>query len=206
LSFVCLFSSCADPFDETYPTFNVFVPPDTTEAGLYAAFQPAGAIHSVNVVRDKFTGMAKGFGFVNHLSRHPQQHALELRVAQQAVHQCTLDGKVLSVEYAKIPGGPQPGPPGALGPGRQSQSTHARHTHNRGRASFYPALLFSSRSLFVPCLFPPFPLVRLTSQLSNNPRRADDHHPFAADTFARFRFSFSLLRLHASTCLLDCSS
>lgn len=56
-----------DPFDETYPTYNIFVgdmTPDFSEADLYAAYQPAGPIHSVNVVRDKMTGAAKGFGSV----------------------------------------------------------------------------------------------------------------------------------------------
>jgi len=69
-----------DPFDETYPTYNVFVgdmPPDITDADLYAAFQPAGAIHSVNVVRDKYSGLAKGYGFVNLLSSSAQQYALD---------------------------------------------------------------------------------------------------------------------------------
>ena len=55
-----------DPMDETYPTYNIFVgdmTPDFTEADLYAAYQAAGPIHSVNVVKDKMTGAAKGFGF-----------------------------------------------------------------------------------------------------------------------------------------------
>jgi len=69
-----------DPFDETWPTYNVFVgdmPPDFTEEDLYAAYQPAGPIHSVNVVRDKFTGLAKGYGFVNFLTPEAKEYALD---------------------------------------------------------------------------------------------------------------------------------
>jgi RNA recognition motif-containing protein len=94
-------------------------------------------------VRDTLSGESKGFGFVEVKDEE------EMRVAQQAVHQCILDGKVLSVEYAKIPGGPQPGPPGALGPGGQSQS-RTMHAHSTDPASFYPALLCSSLPLSVP--------------------------------------------------------
>jgi hypothetical protein len=56
-------TSNLDPFDETYPTYNLFIgdmTPDFTEADLYEAFQQAGPIHSVNVVKDKQTGLAKG--------------------------------------------------------------------------------------------------------------------------------------------------
>lgn len=69
-----------DPFDETWPTYNIFVgdmTPDFTEADLYQAYQPAGPIHSVNVVKDKVTGAAKGFGFVNFLSEAAKTYALE---------------------------------------------------------------------------------------------------------------------------------
>lgn len=69
-----------DPYDETWPTYNIFVgdmTPDFTEADLYQAYQPAGPIHSVNVVKDKVTGAAKGFGFVNFLTEAAKTYALE---------------------------------------------------------------------------------------------------------------------------------
>jgi hypothetical protein len=93
---------------------------EDTLAKYFLKQAPNIHIVKATIVRDTLSGESKGFGFVEVKDEE------KMRVAQQAVHQCILDGKVLSVEYAKIPGGPQAGPLGALGPGGQSQSTHAR--------------------------------------------------------------------------------
>jgi len=57
--------------DETSATYNIFVgdlSPDVTDEDLRDAFSPYGALHSVSVTKDRTTGFAKGFGFVNFLS------------------------------------------------------------------------------------------------------------------------------------------
>ena len=40
------------------------LPYQTTDAELQEFFAPAGAVNSASVLRDKFTGRSRGFGFV----------------------------------------------------------------------------------------------------------------------------------------------
>ena len=40
------------------------LPPNLTEKPLFQYFSNFGPIHTVNVVRDKQTGISRGFGFV----------------------------------------------------------------------------------------------------------------------------------------------
>jgi len=65
--------------DETSATYNIFVgdlSADVTDEDLRDAFSPYGALHSVSVTKDRTTGFAKGFGFVNFLSEEARNKVL----------------------------------------------------------------------------------------------------------------------------------
>lgn len=60
-------------------SFNVFVgdlPPDATEEDLRSAFESAGDVLEVRVMRDRVTNMGKGFGFVHFATREAYEKAL----------------------------------------------------------------------------------------------------------------------------------
>jgi len=64
------------------------------------------------IVRDQLTGESKGYGFIETPNMDEASKGLT------GVHLTVLDGKVLSVEYAKVPDGAQPPPTrGPLGAG-----------------------------------------------------------------------------------------
>jgi len=48
------------------------------EEELTALFQEAGAVESVNIIRDKFSGQSRGFGFVEMASSEDAQKAIEM--------------------------------------------------------------------------------------------------------------------------------
>ena len=52
--------------------------PDTSEASLHELFAPFGAVRSLDLARDIFTGTCKGFGFV-------EMEGHEARAAQKAL-------------------------------------------------------------------------------------------------------------------------
>ena len=49
---------------------------EATEEEIRALFEPFGAVSSVNVIKDKFTGRSKGFGFVEMASQSEAQTAI----------------------------------------------------------------------------------------------------------------------------------
>jgi cold-inducible RNA-binding protein len=49
---------------------------DVTEADLRAAFEAFGAVASVNLIKDQYTGQLKGFGFVEMPSASEAQAAI----------------------------------------------------------------------------------------------------------------------------------
>lgn len=51
--------------------------PKTTEDDLREAFGAYGAVDSANVIKDKFSGESKGFGFVEMPSREEAEKAVE---------------------------------------------------------------------------------------------------------------------------------
>jgi len=48
------------------------------EEELQALFQQAGAVESVNIIRDKISGQSRGFGFVEMASAEDAQKAIEM--------------------------------------------------------------------------------------------------------------------------------
>jgi RNA recognition motif-containing protein len=82
----------------------------TTPADLESLFGQAGAVTSVNVISDKFSGQSRGFGFVEMGSQADAQTALERFNGYE------LQGRALTVNEAK-PQAPRGGGGRAFGSG-----------------------------------------------------------------------------------------
>ncbi len=67
----------------------------TTEDGLQSAFAQAGSVVSVIIIKDKFSGQPKGFGFVEMASDDEAQKAIEMWNDKE------LDGRTLRVNVAR---------------------------------------------------------------------------------------------------------
>jgi RNA recognition motif-containing protein len=50
---------------------------DVTEDDLKEAFEPFGQVTSVNIIKDKFSGRSRGFGFVEMAAKAEGQAAIE---------------------------------------------------------------------------------------------------------------------------------
>jgi RNA recognition motif-containing protein len=77
---------------------NIFVGnlgPDATETEIEGLFKPFGQVASVQVMRELFTGKAKGFGFVEMPGR---QHSLD---AIAGLNGKELGGRALTVNEAR---------------------------------------------------------------------------------------------------------
>jgi len=68
---------------------------ETTDAGLRAAFEAHGEVVRAEVVMDRDTGRARGFGFVEMPSDSEAQAAME------ALNGSQLDGRTLNVDQAR---------------------------------------------------------------------------------------------------------
>lgn len=97
------------------------IPFETNENDLQALFAEAGAVESVNVVRDRETGRARGFAFVEMATDEAAQAA----VAQ--LHDRSFGGRRLTVNEARPQtprsggGGGGYGRGGSGGGGRRSE-------------------------------------------------------------------------------------
>ena len=68
---------------------------DVTEADLRAAFEAFGAVASVNLLKDQYTGQLRGFGFVDMPS------ASEAQAAIAGLNGKDLLGRALTVNEAR---------------------------------------------------------------------------------------------------------
>lgn len=68
---------------------------DTNESDLQALFAEAGTVETVNVVRDRDTGRARGFAFVEMASEAEAQTAIE------KFNEQSFGGRNLTVNVAK---------------------------------------------------------------------------------------------------------
>ena len=68
---------------------------DVTEADLRAAFEAFGAVASVNILKDQYSGQPRGFGFVEMPS------AAEAQAAISALHGKEMMGRTLNVNEAR---------------------------------------------------------------------------------------------------------
>jgi RNA recognition motif-containing protein len=66
-----------------------------SEKELREAFLPFGEVTEVIIVRDKATGKAKGFGFIEMSS------PAEARKARDAMDDSTLGGRKITVDFAR---------------------------------------------------------------------------------------------------------
>ena len=84
------------------------------EEDLMALFQQAGTVQSVNIIRDKFSGQSRGFGFVEMASDEEAQKAVE------TLNGHSLENREIIVNEAR-PQAPRPSRPGGggSGPGRR---------------------------------------------------------------------------------------
>jgi len=68
---------------------------ETSEDDLRKAFEAHGQVDSVNVITDRETGRAKGFGFVEMSS------AAEAKTAMEALNEKDFQGRMLKVDEAR---------------------------------------------------------------------------------------------------------
>ncbi len=68
---------------------------DVTEADLRASFEAYGAVASVNIIKDQYSGQPRGFGFVEMPS------ATEARAAIAGLNGKDLMGRTLNVNEAR---------------------------------------------------------------------------------------------------------
>ena len=77
---------------------NIFVAKlnfDTRESELQSAFEAYGAVDSVKIIMDKFTGKSKGFGFVEMPNDDEGQNAIN------GLNDQELDGRTIVVKKAE---------------------------------------------------------------------------------------------------------
>jgi RNA recognition motif-containing protein len=68
---------------------------EVTEEDLRQAFEPFGKITSITLIKDKFTGQSKGFGFVEMAAKG------EARVAITKLNGQELKGRAITVNEAR---------------------------------------------------------------------------------------------------------
>lgn len=68
---------------------------DTTEEGLRTAFGKAGAVVSVDMIRDRDTGQLKGFAFVTMNNQEEAQNAIKI------LNEKMLDDRAIRVNIAR---------------------------------------------------------------------------------------------------------
>ena len=77
---------------------NIFVAKlnfDTQESDLQNAFSEFGAVDSVKIIMDKFTGRSKGFGFVEMSSDEEGRNAIN------GLNDSEVDGRTIVVKVAE---------------------------------------------------------------------------------------------------------
>jgi RNA recognition motif-containing protein len=67
----------------------------TTEAGLQTVFEEYGEVSSVTIIKDRYTGQSRGFGFVE------MPNDTEGQAAISAMNGKDLDGRPLKVDQAR---------------------------------------------------------------------------------------------------------
>jgi RNA recognition motif-containing protein len=68
---------------------------DATEADLREAFEAFGAVNSVNIIKDQFSGQSRGFGFVE------MPTTSEAQAAISGLNGKELQGRTLNVNEAR---------------------------------------------------------------------------------------------------------
>lgn len=90
------------------------LPYETTESDLQSLFESTGQVSTVNIIRDRATGQARGFAFVEMSDAEGARRA----IAELDRHQ--IGGRSLTVNEAKpMAARPNGGGGGGFGGGRQ---------------------------------------------------------------------------------------
>jgi RNA recognition motif-containing protein len=93
------------------------LPYETNESDLQTLFESAGAVSTVTIVRDRATGQARGFGFVEMSDADGAQRAISELDRQQ------FGGRSLTVNEAKPMAPRGNGGGGGFGGGRQRRES-----------------------------------------------------------------------------------
>ena len=96
---------------------------DATDEDLRQAFEEFGQVESINLIKDKFTGESRGFGFVEMPSKDEAQKAIDEMNGKD------LKGRALTVNEAR----PKTGRGGGGGGGRKQGGFGGR---GRGRRQY----------------------------------------------------------------------
>ncbi len=86
---------------------------DVTEADLRQLFEPFGKIDKVSVIKDKFSGVSKGFGFIEMPVKE------EAEAAIKALHRQPFKGQSMDISEARPREARKPGHGGHNGGGRR---------------------------------------------------------------------------------------
>ena len=87
------------------------LPYSTTQDELQEAFAQTGAVVSASIITDKMTGRSRGFGFVEMASEAEAQAAIDRWDGKE------MDGRTLSVSFARPQGDRPPRREGGFGGG-----------------------------------------------------------------------------------------
>jgi len=68
---------------------------DVTEAELRELFEPFGKLHSVSLAKDKFSGVSKGFAFIE------MKEKSEAEAAIAALHRTQLKGQTMDITESR---------------------------------------------------------------------------------------------------------
>jgi RNA recognition motif-containing protein len=68
---------------------------NTTDQDLRQLFEPYGAVDTINIITDRYTGQSRGFGFVEMADTRAAQSAI------QGLQGTVLGGRTLNVNEAK---------------------------------------------------------------------------------------------------------
>ncbi len=69
---------------------------DATESDLKSAFEDYGQVQSATIIKDKYTGTSKGFGFVEMPNKKEGEAAIE------GLHNKELSGRTITVNEARL--------------------------------------------------------------------------------------------------------
>jgi RNA recognition motif-containing protein len=111
-------------------TMNIYagnLPHETTEDELRQAFAEFGQVTEVRLIKDKFSGESKGFGFVEMPSKAEAEKAIEEMNGKEFM------GKVLNVNEARPKTDRGGGRRGGFGGGRGGGGRRGGFSGGRGR-------------------------------------------------------------------------
>ena len=101
--------------------FVAGIPWATTDEDLRNIFSEAGTVVSANVIKDKFTGKSRGFGFVEMSTPEEAAHAIEVMNGKE------VEGRPITVNEAR------PQEPRENRGGFQNRGGYDRHDNHGGR-------------------------------------------------------------------------